>query len=170
MSENLEEATDNEVSLEDKEAYRKRLNLIWGHLENVRKFGKKLADRLIDEGDLELARILLKKVSEHDVSKFSGIEWECMTVGEHEMLFVAAKHHAETNSHHPEYFVRGIKDMSEAELAEMVVDWAARSSDLGTDLREWIKTKASKRYDFSLKSPTYKKIKRFVDLVLDKFE
>jgi len=52
----------------------------------------------------------------------------------------------------------------------MVCDWKARSTEFGSDLRVWIKEDASNKYGFSLKSSIYKKIKKFVELLLeDKF-
>jgi hypothetical protein len=39
----------------------------------------------------------------------------------------ALEHHYEHNSHHPEHFPNGIRDMSLLDLLEMLVDWKAAS-------------------------------------------
>ena len=54
------------------------------------------------------------------------------------------RHHAETNPHHPEYW-HGIENMPKVYIAEMVCDWYARSNEFGSDLREWVKDKATKK-------------------------
>jgi hypothetical protein len=51
-------------------------------------------------------------------------------------------------------------------VAEMVCDWAARSSEFGTDLRDWIENKATKRYNFSLTSPIATSINLYTNLLL----
>ena len=71
------------------------------------------------------------------------------------------------NDHHPQFFTEGIKAMNSEQLAEMVIDWHARSSEKGTNLREWIKENATKEFNFTLQSNVYKKIKKFVDILLD---
>ena len=157
-----------EVSLEEKDSYRKRLNILRRHLDNVRSAGNVLADRLIDEGKLDLARRINQRVYDHDISKFEGIEWEWLTVEDKTNLLTAVHQHQQSNDHHPEYFTDGIKGMNDEQIAEMVCDWHARSTEMGTDLRVWINEKASARYGFSPRTLVGKKIKYFVDLLLDK--
>jgi hypothetical protein len=52
-------------------------------------------------------------------------------------------------------------------IAEMVCDWYARSQEMGTDLRAWIKEEALKRYDIPPTGRVAKLVKKFVDLLLD---
>ena len=57
--------------------------------------------------------------------------------------------------------------MNDAQIAEMVCDWYARQSEMGTDFRSFIRIDAPKRWGFSIRSKTYRTIKKFVDLLLD---
>ena len=68
--------------------------------------------------------------------------------------------------HHPESW-DGIKNMPQVYIAEMVCDWKARSSELGTNLREWINEKATKRWGFTARDKVYRDIDRFVNLLLE---
>ncbi len=45
----------------------------------------------------------------------------------------ALKHHYENNTHHPEHYPDGIRDMSLFDLLEMVVDWKAAIQRKGTN-------------------------------------
>jgi hypothetical protein len=84
-------------------------------------------------------------------------------------LFKAATYnHVHLNSHHPEFWSGGIQEMSEVALAELVADWSARSSEFGTDLKEFIKDKATDKYSMTTHSRVYKDIMRYVNLLLDK--
>ena len=170
------EKSDNDdqstLPLEIREDYRRRLLSVWEHTQAVRSAALKLATRLIDNAqehnDLELARRLLQRSSKHDLSKFQGIEWDALHRDEEEVALKLAIHqHQQTNDHHPEYHVDGIAAMNDAQVAEMVCDWYARQSEMGTDFRSFIRIDAPKRWGFTTKSKIYKTIKRFVDLLLD---
>ena len=170
------EKSDNDdqstLPLEVREDYRRRLLSVWEHTQAVRAAALKLATRLIDNAqehnDLELARRLLQRSSKHDLSKFQGIEWDALHRDEEEQALKLAIHqHQQTNDHHPEYHVDGIAAMNDAQVAEMVCDWYARQSEMGTDFRSFIRVDAPKRWGFTTKSKIYKTIKRFVDLLLD---
>ena len=76
-------------------------------------------------------------------------------------------HHQTTNSHHPEYWGK-ISEMPLIHLAEFVCDAHARSVEFGTDLREWIMTKAYVRHEISPKGKVAKSIKYFLDHLLDR--
>ena len=159
------------LPLEIREDYRRRLISVWEHTQAVRSAALKLATRLIDnaetENDLDLARRLLQRSSMHDLSKFQGIEWDTLhRDGEESALKLAIHQHQQTNDHHPEYHVDGISAMNDAQIAEMVCDWYARQSEMGTDFRSFIRVDAPKRWGFTTKSKIYKSIKRFVDLLL----
>ena len=100
---------------------------------------------------------------------FSGIEWDYLHAGKdipREKLELAIKQHVTTNSHHPEYW-GGIEQMPEIAVAEMVVDWYARAMEFGTGLREWIKNTAIEKFRIKTDSPEYKRLQKFVDLLLE---
>ena len=175
MSDNTtteEEVVIPTISLEEKTAYRRRLFKVNSHISNVNAAAELLADRIIDTADskedMDFARRLLQSVKSHDLSKFTGIEWEALhPETEPELRKIAIHQHQQTNSHHPEYHVGGISQMSDLEIAEMVCDWKSRSSEFATDLRTYIKDVATARWGFSTRHGVYRKIKKYVDLLLD---
>jgi hypothetical protein len=160
----------DELTLEDRDNYRKRLFSIVKHVNNVNEYAELLAERIIETAtcreDLNFARRLVQKVKKHDLSKFSGIEWESLQRKD-DLLEIAIHQHQQTNDHHPEFFVNGITEMTELQLAEMVCDWKSRSTEFGSDLRTYIKDTATKRFGFTTRSAVYKKIKKYVDLLLN---
>ena len=154
---------------EENRHFKQRLELHWDHISLVRQTAEVLWKRLCDIGELALAQKLAQRACTHDASKFTGIEFDNLHKSDYKDkgLIEAVHHHRQTNDHHPEFHVNGIKDMSREQIAEMVCDWSARSKEKGTGLREWIKEEATEKFDFSLKSKAYKDIKFFVDLLLD---
>jgi len=145
----------------------KKLDLIWAHIEEVQRNGKKLTERLIEAGDENLALQLAKNVLVHDQNKFHGIEWDNLIQTENrDALALAVNHHNRTNPHHPEYW-NGIKLMPLVYVAEMVCDWKARSAEFGSSLQEWIDTQATKRFSFVKRDKIYRDINRFVKLLLE---
>lgn len=156
---------------QEEELEQKRLDVLCGHIDNVRRNCYKLGKRLIERGDIRLGRQLIANGYIHDNSKFYGIEWEHLHTdrmgGEHDALLTAAiTNHVNTNLHHPEYW-HGIHNMPTLYIAELVCDWAARSSEFGNDLREWIKDHATKKFNMTVQSKVYKEIKDLVDILLD---
>lgn len=148
--------------------HQNKIQAVWDHCRNVRTVAEKLCMRLCEEGDFAIALKLAERANKHDASKFTGIEYEYMGGdSSKEELKIAIKQHQATNDHHPEYYTNGIKDMSDEALAEWVCDCHARSSEFGTDLRKWIKEVAMDRFNFTYQSNAGRKIKRFVDLLLD---
>lgn len=159
-------------TLEEKNSYRKKLFSIIDHINNVCDAAEKLAERIIDNAesqeDLDFARRLVQRARRHDFSKFEGIEWESLHRGADDPLLKTAIHqHQQTNDHHPQYFIGGIQQMSDLQIAEMICDWKSRSAEMGTDLRSFVKDVATKRFGFTTNSSVYKKIKKFVDLILE---
>lgn len=159
-------------SLEEKDSYRRKLFAIVDHLNNVNEVAEKLAERLIERAeshaDLDFARRLIQRVRRHDLSKFEGIEWESLHRGADDPLLKTAIHqHQQTNDHHPQYFVGGVHQMNDLQLAEFCCDLKSRSAEMGTDLRTYVKNVATERYGFTTTSKVYKKIKTFIDLILD---
>ena len=147
----------------------KHMQGIMRHISHVQQGAALMSERLFDRGDATTARLLVQKVCGHDASKFIGIEWEHLrsdadsTSAEFQ---AALKQHQLTNDHHPEYW-GSIKVMPPLCLAEMTCDWYARSTEFGTDLRDWVKNGACQKYGITTKTKCYKEIKSFVDILLD---
>lgn len=148
----------------------KPIRMLLRHIRNVQDECLLLAERLIEQGKPSMARSLLANSMLHDNSKFRGIEWEYLSEDTKdkypEQFKVAVSQHQQTNMHHPEFW-SGIENMPRVYLAEMVCDWKARSAEFGTDLREWVKDKATKRWGFTPQGRVYKDIKEYLDLLLD---
>lgn len=139
------------------------------HISLVREACILLGTRLIEKGEMDLGRQLIARGHIHDASKFSGIEWEYLHVGDDidkDMLKLAIKQHTSTNSHHPEYFANGINGMSPLDLGEMVADCYARSQEFGTDIREWFKETAVDKYNISTHGKQWKLIQQYLDILL----
>lgn len=120
------------------------------HIRRVQENAMVLAKHFMSNGRGHDARVLLAKAACHDQSKWGGIEWDYLHRGpdvDAAMLQAAIKQHNHTNDHHPEFW-GGLKHMPELCVAEMVCDWLARSQELATDYREYVKTKAAQRFDF----------------------
>lgn len=152
-------------SAEEVSAFMKKVNSRVQHIENVQRASRKLGEGLAGLGEFALARRLIQRAYKHDNSKFQGIEWTFLE-NDNEFLKLAVQQHQQSNDHHPEYFSEGVRGMSESQLAEMVCDWYARSMEIGTDLRKWVAEVATQKYNFTLKSTTWKKIKKYIDLLL----
>jgi hypothetical protein len=138
------------------------------HIDLVRQAGLLLAKRLIDQGRVDLGRMLLGNIYVHDASKFAGIEWKFLHTGPDtpkEQMKLAVEQHVETNTHHPECH-GGFQNMPELCIAEMVCDWKARSVEFGTSLRDWIKKEAISKYNIDIKSEKYEQMMGFVNLLL----
>lgn len=146
----------------------KHLQSVRQHIANVQAGCNIIADQLLERGQSDFARMLIQRGMTHDLTKFKGIEWLHLRVGQEktELFKLALEQHQLTNDHHPEYW-GDIKAMPALSVAEMVCDWRARSTEFGTDLREWIKESACRKYEITTKTNIYKTIKDFVDLLLD---
>jgi hypothetical protein len=156
------------------EMYLERLNTLRRHIEHVQESAYLMGERLFKsdvESDKFLAHELITNVQAHDQSKFRGIEWEYLhddvKETDPDKFMLAWEQHVKTNPHHPEYWA-GIENMPDVYIAEMVCDFKARSNEFGSDLRSWIKDVATKKFGFPTSGKIYKKIKRFVDILLDK--
>lgn len=167
MAENSKKPELN-PELNQKEKDAKHMQSLIRHISLVREACCLLGQRLIEKGEESTGRALIANGHSHDYSKFSGIEWTHLRVGmENEEPFkLALRQHWSCNPHHPEYW-DSINDMSRVYIAEMVCDWYARSSEFGTDLRSFIKDKALDKYGIKAQGKCYKRIKEFVDLLLD---
>jgi hypothetical protein len=148
---------------------REHLDNLVRHIDLVREACLLLGKRLMDQGRINFGRLLIARGFQHDVSKFSGIEWDYLHAGRDvpkEQLELAIKQHTRTNSHHPE-FHDGVENMGETDCAEMVCDWYARSQEFGTSLRDWIKSNAIDKFKIDLEGEQYKWIMKFVDILLE---
>ena len=171
----LEEAKNAQAELERIGiigVQKKKLDNLRRHISKVQDAAQILADRLIEQGEIYFARKLLANSMIHDLSKFCGIEWDYLVKDdshveiEGEKLAMAIYQHVHSNDHHPECW-DGIDNMSEIAIAEMICDWYARSSESASNLRQWIKSVAIGKYNIKPQGKTYKRIKKFVDLLLD---
>lgn len=141
------------------------------HIHLVRQGCSMLGKRLVQSGREEFGRILIARGFAHDQSKFHGIEWDYLHVGDQVdkiRLAEAIKQHVSTNDHHPEFW-GGIENMPEVAVAEMCCDWYARSQEFGKDLREWIKKEAFKKYDFDYRTQTGQWVKLYVNILLKNY-
>lgn len=149
----------------------KRRKSLARHLDNVRQNCWKLGEILIEKGEVEIGHRLISNGFCHDQSKWHGIEWLYLNDETREKdpeLFKAALlQHQKSNMHHPEAWPDGIHSMDRLHRAEMVCDWAARSSEFGTDLRAYLKNQATKRYDMTIQSKAYRELKELMDMFLD---
>jgi hypothetical protein len=146
----------------------KRLRQIMRHIEDVREDCEVLAANLIDRGEFSVGKSLIQHGLVHDASKLDGIEWDHLGVAGDPLHEEAWLHHVQNNSHHPEYWgVDGIHKMDRVCVAEMCCDWCARSSELGTNLREWIKYSAMPRYHFGVADQVGRDIEDLVELLLE---
>lgn len=149
----------------------KRLEKLLRHVNNVQENTLRLGETLIEKGEEELGRELIVNGRCHDSSKFKGIEWEYFDAevkNEKPELFKAAWYqHVKTNPHHPEYHRDGIKGMGDLYLAELSCDWLARSTEFGDDIWGWIKEEGAERYSYSTSSSVYKKIKSYLEMILE---
>lgn len=128
---------------------------------------------MIEEGEEHLGLTLIKNGLKHDQSKLSGIELEYLGNFEKNKppeFALALKQHVTTNPHHPEYWEK-IQNMPKVYLAEMVCDWVARSSELGTNIYDYINNQAYSRFGFSKTTddPVYKLINHYLDRLIEKW-
>lgn len=142
------------------------LQKTWNHIRHVQDLAWEMGNELIRQDKENLGRSLIHNSLSHDKSKFVGIEWEHLVRGD-ELLNECIRHHNQTNPHHPEYW-GGIQNMPDVYLAEMICDWVARSFELGTSVRDWIDKNASEKFGYNLNDEIYKKIKYFLDLIVEK--
>lgn len=152
-------------------ATQKKVDSILRHIDEVQRNCRRLAERLIENGEEDLALQLVRNSLVHDMSKLSGIEWECLSINDGDSvdetrLEIAISNHNKTNPHHPEYW-DGIKNMPDVYVAEMVCDWKARSAEFGTSLLEWVNDGAALRYGFTKRDKIYRKIVGYINLIVE---
>ena len=111
--------------------------------------------------------VLLKRALKHDLSKYSkheapyfatAPELKSFNYGSQEYkdmlqntpeFDAAIKHHYANNSHHPQFYPNGIKDMEILDVVEMLCDWkAATMRHANGDLRRSIEIN-QKRFGYN---------------------
>lgn len=147
-----------------------RLKSVVRHITHVQQSCTLLGERLIASGEGTTGHKLIANGFIHDNSKFHGIEWlylhEDIKKLDSDLFDAALMQHQTNNPHHPEYW-DGIANMPRLYVAEMVCDWHARGHEFGTDMRNYIKTSATKKFGFTVQGKVYKEIKGLVDMLLD---
>lgn len=134
------------------------------HIENVKSNALLIAEKIWAEKP-DMARQLIANAYIHDNSKFYGIEWEALVVGDDKLLEKAIAQHHENNPHHPEYY-QSICEMPEVYLIECVCDWKARSEEFGTDMKSWL-DKICEKYNIGKSSKTFKLIKKYAEMLVE---
>lgn len=148
----------------------KKLEIIQRHKNNVQDacnlLGKRLIERATNAGEIEFAIQLIIQGYLHDLSKFDLYERDFLIGNDDkETLRMAIYKHQAGNKHHIEFW-RNVDNMPRLFLAELVCDLWARSAELGTNLRDFIKEKLVPQYKISTNGKAYKTIKEFVDIIL----
>jgi len=146
-----------------------KIDEILRHIHNVSSNCNLLGKKLIAIGEESFGITLIAHGMIHDNSKFFGIEWDDMNNADPEKRKPAIKQHQRTNPHHPEYW-GSIHSMPDIYVAEMVCDWVARAGELGKDVHNFIEKEATTNYGFTEEDAIYKKIIKYLDLILTKFQ
>jgi len=142
-----------------------RIEKIYNHIQNVQENCYKLAKELIKDNQDKLARKLLQRGLRHDQSKFTDLEYFGMYSDDECLKWASIENHRRNNEHHLEYHMTPL-DMSEVDIAEMACDLKARSSEFGTDIREFIKNYVNDR-KISLNSKFYKSLVKYLNYILE---
>jgi hypothetical protein len=146
------------------------LNNVLRHIANVRESCRLLGDRLIERGEKQVGIELIGLGQIHDYSKihnqneFKYLRESCYGTTEFGSALLS---HISTNSHHPESW-GSIREMPRVYMAEMVCDWKSRASEFGTDISDWVKQKATLKFQFTTKSKVYREIKELFGILLDR--
>ncbi len=144
----------------------KKVHALLRHIRNVQDNCLHLGIKLMEQGEVDFGKLLIANGQIHDNSKWKGVEWDHLETTD-PFLGKAVLQHSRTNPHHPEYW-GSIHEMPRIYVAEMVCDWKARSSEFGTDLKQWIACSATKRFEFNLLDPVGIQINNMLNLLLDK--
>ena len=151
-----------------------KIRSITRHIRNVEDNCLILGERLILRGEIELGKQLIANGFVHDASKFTGIEFEYLSLNnpteENNKLKMklAIQQHNTTNLHHAEAWSGGIKDMPDVYLAELVCDIKSRSEEFGTSLVDYINNVGMKRWNITEEDDVYKKMMEFINLLCEK--
>ncbi len=159
--------------VDEKLALIKKYSKLLDHLDrvcaNCRTLAKRIIEKATYQDDFELAHKLIIAGQTHDLSKFDNDEWQYLCdyekyAGSAEVK-VAAKNHTENNFHHPEAWPYGINQMDDVSICELICDWEARAVEFGVPTKEFLETKAFKKYGFSRNSEVFQKMSRAYKLL-----
>ena len=144
-----------------------KIDKLINHIRNVQDNALILGKKLIEKGDTLLGKRLIINSMSHDLSKFSGIEFDNLhKEAEKDDLKEAIYQHNSTNLHHPEAS-NGVANMDEVFICEFTCDTLARAQELASDYLDWLSNDAAKRYNFTTKSQFYKKVVKYYNLIID---
>lgn len=145
------------------------------HKYLVIKVCLKMSKYLYDNGDSNMAFLLLKRANNHDNSKLVGPELQLLSnLGCKKEIFKnpniqlskyeseIIENHWKNNRHHPEHF-NEVQEMSELDIIEMVCDWYARSLQYTTNFLDFVKTRQENRFHFP--NEMFKKIWKYCEIV-----
>lgn len=146
------------------------------HKKHMMDSALKMADKLIQNGEEELAIELLKRSIYHDNSKIGKDEIILLSsitnkkalmdpnINLNEKEKESIEKHWEKNRHHPEHF-KDVKEMEEIDIIEMVCDWHARSVQHETDMIDFVVIRQKNRFHFP--EDMFKKIIYYCNLILN---
>ena len=143
------------------------IDAVLKHIKLVEKHSTTLGKYFILLGDVEFGLKIISNGRKHDLSKLTPFEFVNLSNSDttDKGFQMALHHHQKNNEHHPEFW-GDIHFMPNLYIAEMVCDWYARSNEFGTDLRKWIKSEATKKYNFKMTDPIGKQIETYLDILL----
>lgn len=144
----------------------KKIQIVLEHIKHVQENTQRLGYKLIEIGENKLGRDLIANGLIHDNSKLKGIEFDVL-FSNSELLKEAVNHHSSINPHHPEFW-GSIHKMPDLYLAEMVCDCKARSSEFGTDIRNWFESEAALKYGYNTNDVVYDTIMKYLNLLVYK--
>lgn len=144
-----------------------KIDSLIAHIRNVQDNAIILGKRLIERGDVIFGKMLIINVMSHDLSKFSGIEWDNLHKEAGKVDLKEAIHqHNSCNKHHIEFW--GSPDsVPDVFVAEFVCDTVSRAQELASDYMKWFSEDAAKRYKFTQKSKFYKKVLFYYNLLIE---
>ena len=148
-----------------------RIDGLLRHIKAVQENCAILAEKLMAKGECQLARRLLQNAQAHDASKFSGIEWDFLTIGNAAKglgLRLAIEQHQCSNPHHPEYWSHGIIEMPLVYEYEMIADITARSNEMGQSVRDYLTNIMPKKYNFPKGGELHKELLDMLDMLVNK--
>ncbi len=147
-----------------------KLESILNHLNMVRSNCILLGKRLLAQGREKLARDMIVRGFQHDLSKISDdLEWRMLHSGKdisRKNLDRAIKRHRENNAHHVEHH-NSVYEMSEGEIGELCCDVLSRCQEFGECVREWIDENIIEKNKISKDSQQYIWINNFLDILLE---
>jgi hypothetical protein len=148
-----------------------RIDGLLRHIHAVQENCSILAEKLMLKGECALARRLLQNAQAHDASKFSGIEWEYLTIGNEAKksdLKHAVEQHQRSNPHHPEYWSHGLVEMPLVYEYEMIADLTARSNEMGTSVRDFVINEVPKKYNIPKDGELHRELLAILDMLVNK--